>query len=138
MQASTSSLSAKINSRNVQRLLAFLLLLALGMISLLPFVWMIFGSFKTGREIRQMPPTFFPESFSLDNYRAIFTEEDLPLAMFYKNSAIIAVANVIQVLFTSSLFGYIFAKFDFRGKNVLFWFILATMMIPFQVTMNWK
>ncbi len=40
-----------------------------------------------------------------------------------------------QVLFTSSLFGYIFAKFEFRGKNVLFWFILATMMIPAQVTM---
>ncbi|MCP4168749.1 MAG: carbohydrate ABC transporter permease [Chloroflexi bacterium] len=135
MQARASSQSTKINSQRVQRLLALILLLALGMVALLPFVWMIFGSFKTGREIRQMPPTFFPESFSLDNYRAIFTEEDLPLALFYRNSAVIAVANVIQVLFTSSLFGYIFAKFDFRGKNVLFWFILATMMIPFQVTM---
>jgi multiple sugar transport system permease protein len=59
----------------------------------------------------------------------------LPLGLFYRNSAIVAVANTILVLFTSSLFGFIFAKYDFRGKRVFFWFILATMMIPFQVTM---
>ena len=96
---------------------------------------MILGSFKTGREIRQVPPTFFPEEFTLENYRTILTDEDLPLSLFYRNSAIIAFANVVMVLFTSSLYGYIFAKFDFPGKNVVFWFILATMMIPFQVTM---
>jgi multiple sugar transport system permease protein len=101
----------------------------------LPFIWMVFGSFKTGREIRQVPPTFFPKEFTLDNYRTIMSDEDLPLSLFYRNSAIIAIANVIQVLFTSSLFGYIFAKFDFPGKQVIFWFIMATMMIPFQVTM---
>jgi multiple sugar transport system permease protein len=105
------------------------------LVAVLPFVWMIFGSFKTGREIRQVPPTFFPEQFTLDNYTTILNDEDLPLGLFYRNSAIIAGANVIQVLFTSSLFGYIFAKFRFRGQRVLFWFIMATMMIPFQVTM---
>jgi multiple sugar transport system permease protein len=96
---------------------------------------MILGSFKTGREIRQTPPTFFPEEFTLDNYQTILADEDLPLSLFYRNSAIIAIANVIQVLITSSLYGYIFAKFDFPGKKVIFWFIMATMMIPFQVTM---
>lgn len=113
----------------------FTLLVALGLVALLPFVWMIFGSFKTGREIRQIPPTFFPAHFILDNYRTIFNDPKLPLGLYYRNSGIIAIANVIQVLFTSSLFGYIFAKFEFRGKNVLFWMILATMMIPSQVTM---
>lgn len=113
----------------------FALLVALGLVALLPFVWMIFGSFKTGREIRQIPPTFFPAHFILDNYRTIFNDPKLPLGLYYRNSGIIAIANVIQVLFTSSLFGYIFAKFEFRGKNVLFWMILATMMIPSQVTM---
>jgi len=102
---------------------------------ILPFIWMILGSFKTGREIRQVPPTFFPEEFTLDNYRTILNDEDLPLSLFYRNSAIIAILNVIQVLFTSSLYGYIFAKYEFRGKKVIFWFIMATMMIPFQVTM---
>ena len=105
------------------------------LIAMLPFIWMILASFKTGAEVRQMPPTFFPQTFTFDNYVIIFRDEDLPLALYYRNSATIAFANVIQVLFTSSLFGYIFAKFTFRGKSVLFWFILATMMIPMQVTM---
>ena len=113
----------------------YLILIPASLVAVLPFVWMIFGSFKTGREIRQVPPTFFPEQFTLDNYTTILNDEDLPLGLFYRNSAIIAGANVIQVLFTSSLFGYIFAKFRFRGQRVLFWFIMATMMIPFQVTM---
>jgi multiple sugar transport system permease protein len=114
---------------------AYLILIPASLVMVLPFVWMILGSFKTGREIRQVPPTFFPEEFTLDNYRTILTDEDLPLSLFYRNSAIIALLNVIQVLFTSSLYGYIFAKYEFPGKKVIFWFILATMMIPFQVTM---
>jgi multiple sugar transport system permease protein len=114
---------------------AYLILIPASLVMILPFIWMVLGSFKTGREIRQVPPTFFPEEFTFDNYRTILTDEDLPLSLFYRNSAIIAILNVIQVLFTSSLFGYIFAKFEFRGKKVIFWFIMATMMIPFQVTM---
>jgi multiple sugar transport system permease protein len=96
---------------------------------------MILGSFKTGREIRQVPPTFLPHEPTLENYARLLSEEDLPLGLFYRNSAVIALANVVQVLFTSSLFGYLFAKFKFRGKTPLFLFILATMMIPSQVTM---
>ena len=115
--------------------LAYPILIVAGVIAALPFIWMILGSFKTGAEIRQLPPTFFPNEPTLDNYATILQDDDLPLAIFYRNSAIISLANVVQVLFTSSFFGYIFAKFQFRGKNVLFWFILATLMIPFQVTM---
>lgn len=114
---------------------AYLVLIPASLISLLPFIWMIFGSFKTGAEIRKTPPTFFPQQFTLENYQTVLSDPDLPLTTFYRNSAIIAVANVLQVLFTSSLFGYIFAKFNFRGKKPLFWFILATMMIPHQITM---
>jgi len=113
----------------------YLILIPISLINLLPFIWMIFGSFKTGAEIRQIPPTFFPKQFTFDNYRTVLSEPDLPLLIFYRNSAIIAFANVVQVLFTSSLFGYIFAKFEFRGRKILFWFILATMMIPAQITM---
>ena len=129
------SISEMLSSPRIGKFIAFAILLTLSLVALLPFLWMIFGSFKTGREIRQIPPTFFPAQFNFDNYKTIFTDKNLPLLLFYKNSAIIAIANVIQVLFTSSLFGYIFAKFDFRGKNILFWFILATMMIPAQLTM---
>jgi multiple sugar transport system permease protein len=82
-----------------------------------------------------VPPTFFPQNFTLANYTRVLNDPNLPLGTFYRNSAIIALANVAQVLFTSSLFGFIFAKYQFRGKRVLFWFILATMMIPHQIIM---
>ncbi|MCJ7660791.1 MAG: carbohydrate ABC transporter permease [Anaerolineales bacterium] len=134
--ATTDTLPTKKNKTKPLRIsAAYLILIPASLVMILPFVWMVLGSFKTGREIRQVPPTFFPEDFTLDNYRTILADEDLPLSLFYRNSAIIAVVNVIQVLFTSALFGYIFAKFDFPGKKVIFWFIMATMMIPFQVTM---
>lgn len=114
---------------------AYFFLIPASLIALIPFVWMILGSFKTGREIRQIPPTFIPQEFTLENYEKVLTDEDLPLGIFYRNSAIIALANVFQVLFTSSLFGYIFAKFEFKGKKALFWFIMSLMMIPSQMTM---
>jgi len=134
--ATTDTLPTKKRSSKQLRIsAAYLILIPASLVMILPFIWMILGSFKTGREIRQVPPTFFPEEFTLDNYRTILNDEDLPLSLFYRNSAIIAILNVIQVLFTSSLYGYIFAKYEFRGKKVIFWFIMATMMIPFQVTM---
>jgi len=114
---------------------SYFILVPASLIALLPFVWMILSSFKTLKEIRQIPPSFVPHEFTLDNYQKVFTDKDLPLGIFYRNSAIIAFANVAQVLFTSSLFGYIFAKFEFKGKKALFWFILSLMMIPSQMTM---
>jgi multiple sugar transport system permease protein len=117
------------------RTVLYLVLTVLGVIAALPFVWMILASFKTAAEIRQIPPTFWPAEASLDNYRTILEDPELPLLLFYRNSAFIAVMNVIATLFTGSLLGYVFAKFTFRGRQPMFWFILATMMIPAQVTM---
>lgn len=131
----TASVQARQPRRRLRVNAAYLILIPTSLLALLPFIWMIFGSFKTGAEIRQVPPSFFPQVFTLENYRTVLTDPDLPLPTFYRNSLIIALANVVQVLFTSSLFGYIFAKFEFRANRILFWFILATMMIPQQVTM---
>ncbi len=120
---------------NLSRGMVYLVLIIGSLIAMLPFIWMILASFKTGAEIRQIPPTFWPQNPTFDNYATIFNDEDLPLALFYRNSAFIALFNVSAILFTSSLFGFIFAKYEFKGKQALFWFILATMMIPFQVMM---
>jgi multiple sugar transport system permease protein len=113
----------------------YVVLAILGVVAALPFVWMLLASFKTDAEIRQIPPTFWPQEASLDNYRTILEDPELPLMLFYRNSLFIAVMNVLTTLFTGSLLGYVFAKFTFRGRQPLFWFILATMMIPTQVTM---
>jgi multiple sugar transport system permease protein len=117
------------------RIVIYLILIIGSLVAMLPFIWMILASFKTGAEVRQIPPTFLPQEWTLENYRTIFGDEDLPLLRFYGNSLFIALMNTTLVLFTSSLFGFIFAKYSFKGKNIIFWFILATMMIPFQVMM---
>ncbi len=103
--------------------------------TVLPFVMMIFSSFKTNLEVLRVPPTFLPEHFTLDNYVKIFTDPKLPLLRFYGNSAFVSIFNVVTTLFTSSLVGYMFAKFEFPGKRILFGWFLTMMMIPSQITM---
>jgi len=121
--------------RDLEGLLVYVLLtLGLSM-TLLPFFWMIFSALKTPTEMARIPPTFFPENPTLDNFETILHDPQLPLLRFYGNSLFVAVSNVISTLFTSSLLGYLFAKYEFRGKQALFGYFLLTMMIPGQVTM---
>ena len=111
-------------------------ILTLGILyTLLPFLWMLGTSFKSSTEIVRMPPTLVPENFTLSSYNTIFTDPRVPLARFYLNSIIVTFSIVGMVLFTSSLAGFVFAKYTFFGKNLWFTLILATMMIPFQVIM---
>jgi len=112
----------------------FILTLGLSF-TLLPFVMMILSSFKTNVEVLRVPPTFWPENFTLDNYIKLFNDLKLPLLRFYGNSAFVAFFNVISTLFTSALIGYLFAKFEFPGKKILFGWFLTMMMIPTQITM---
>lgn len=111
-------------------------ILLIGIIyTLLPFLWMLGTSFKSSTEIVRMPPTLWPENFTLKSYQTIFTDPRVPLPRFYLNSIIVSFSIVLMVLFTSTLAGFVFAKYQFFGKNIFFSLILATMMIPFQVTM---
>jgi multiple sugar transport system permease protein len=115
-------------------LLYFILTLGLSF-TLLPFIMMILSSFKTNLEVLHVPPTFLPENFTFENYLKIFHDPKLPLLRFYGNSAFVAIFNVASTLFTSSLIGYMFAKFEFPGKKLLFGWFLTMMMIPTQITM---
>lgn len=119
-----------------RRYLLYAILVAGCVVTVIPFVWTILASFKTHAEI--INPTnqsFFPQNFTTENYDTIFNDTTLPLGRIYLNSLFVAVANVITQTFTSALFGYVFAKFNFRFKRVLFAYIIGTMMIPFQLTM---
>src|SRR5215216_378094 len=79
--------------RRAGRGLLYVILTVFGIVAALPFVWMILSSFKPAAEIRQIPPTFWPTAPSLDNYRTILQDPELPLLTFYRNSAFVAVAN---------------------------------------------
>jgi multiple sugar transport system permease protein len=121
--------------RRLGRVLLYAFLVFGCVVTFLPFIWMILASFKSSSEIIRIPPTLWPENPTLANYQTIFNDPKLPLERYYLNSLIVAGSQVLMSLFTSSLAGFIFAKYQFFGKNALFSFILATMMIPAQVTM---
>ncbi|EAH0802334.1 carbohydrate ABC transporter permease [Listeria monocytogenes] len=103
-----------------------------GFFMILPFIWMVLSSLKTDAEILKIPPTIWPETFTLDNFTKLFTEMDF--AIYLKNTLIIVFFSFFG-LFLNAMAGCGFAKFKFKGKNKLFYLVLATMMIPGQVTM---
>jgi multiple sugar transport system permease protein len=109
-------------------------LLTVGVIlMLLPFVWMILASFMTSEEVIARPLTWIPSSIQFDSYRAL--SDAIPLGRAYLNSAIVTSLTTAGILLSSSLAGYGFAKFQFRGRDALFLMVLATLMIPFFVVL---
>ena len=119
-----------------KRKILFLILLTVGLVAtLLPFIFMVLTAFKTNTETLRVPPTFFPQNPTLDNFKKIFSDPNLPLLRFYGNSLFVAGFNVTMTLLTSSLLGYLFAKFEFKGKRILFGWFLVMMMIPSHITM---
>jgi ABC-type glycerol-3-phosphate transport system permease component len=99
---------------------------------MLPFVWMLSTSFKPQDEIFTTPPILISPNMSLDGYRYII---DLGVFRSLVNTFIVAFSSTLVSLFFCSLGGYGFAKFRFPGRNPLFGFLLATMIIPGAVTM---
>ncbi len=97
-----------------------------------PFLWMVLNSFKTRVEINT-GRSFLPEEWVINNYFTVF--DTVPFASWLRNSVIVTIIGVVTTLLTSTLVGFIFAKYKFRFKNACFWFVLATMMVPSQVTM---
>jgi ABC-type glycerol-3-phosphate transport system permease component len=108
-----------------------LVFIVVAVVWLVPFWWMVITSLKTPQEILKYPPTLFPMKISWKSYLTIFSR--VPLLSFFKNSILTALTVTFVAVFTSTLGGYIFAKFRFRGKEVIFLLILSTIMIPLTV-----
>ncbi len=124
--------SKSVNVLNVLgKVLKYGALIFLSLWMLLPFYWMISASLMTSKEIIQMPPPLVPEAPQWQNY--VRVTEVVDLARAYLNSILVTALTVLGILFTSSLAGFAFAKYQFPGRNLLFAMILATMMIPFFV-----
>jgi len=109
------------------------LLLIIGLILLVgPFIWMLLGSFKTTGELRQVPPTWWPENFTLANYEDLFSR--LNFLGYFFNSTVVAFAVTAGNVVFCSMLGYALAKLDFPGKRVMFAVVLGTLMVPAVVT----
>ena len=97
-----------------------------------PFVWMILGSFKGESELRQVPPTWWPETPTLDNYRQLFAKESF--LRYFLNSTVVALMVTVGNLIFCSMVGYALAKLTFRGKKLVFGLVMGTLLLPGMVT----
>jgi multiple sugar transport system permease protein len=118
--------------RLLKLVLIYAVLIGLAVPFLLPFLWMIATSLKQSQDVFAYPPSFLPNSFEWRNY--IVGWNTLPFTTFLKNSLVVTLANVLGNLISCSLVAYGFARLRARGRDVLFVLLLATIMIPREVT----
>lgn len=141
MAAATKSIAAVRYRKSWRRMLAdgsqkflvYSLLLIMGAAILLPFLWTLSSSLKPYGAGIKFPPEFIPSVFVWDNYPAVF--RTIPFLNFFKNSVFVSGTALIGELLSASMVAYSFARLRFPGRNALFMLVLATMMIPYPVTM---
>jgi ABC-type glycerol-3-phosphate transport system permease component len=109
-----------------------LVFIVMGFFALIPFFFMISGSFMAEGEIFSLQPHFIPKDIIWTNYVELF--QRFPFLTYLRNSIIISLTNTIGVLFFCSLIGFIFAKRRFPGRSILFLFVLGTVMLPGGIT----
>jgi ABC-type glycerol-3-phosphate transport system permease component len=115
------------------RLLIHLLALAGAAAFLVPFLWMISTSLKPMEKIFQYPPQWMPDPILWRNYIEALTV--MPFGLYFRNSIYVTVLSVVGQILSSAVVAYGFARLRFPGRNILFIILLATMMLPWQVTM---
>ena len=110
-----------------------LVLLVFSLLMLLPLVFLVSNGFKMPQEMLAWPPTIIPANPTIDNFAAVL--QDTPLLRWILNSVLFAVLSTLAILATSSIAGYVLAKFRYRSLNVIFALVLATAIVPFEVYM---
>ena len=112
------------------RVIHYAIMVMITVLMLMPIGWMLGTSMRQSKESFVLPPSFWPTQFNLDNFKQVF--HAIPILKFAWNSLFITfLAAAFMVLFTS-MSAYAFARINFKGKNILFIFMLAGLMIPVQ------
>lgn len=109
-----------------------IILFIFAFLAVMPLIWCIFASFKSFKELLTSTD-LFPHVWTLHGYRTVFGLQDLWSG--FRNTLIVTCSVTVAQMFTSTIVGYVFAKFNFWGKNLLFVVLLASMMVPFAVVM---
>lgn len=112
-----------------QKILIYAILLIVGCFTMLPILYTIMGAFKTNAEILAHPERLFPLKFTLDNFKMAWNSRNFDIKLLTWNSIYYTVFCVAVTLFTASLGGYVFARGDFYGKNILFAVFTSLMFI---------
>ena len=128
-----STVDAPVRGRDRAARAVLYAVLALGLLVVIgPFLWMLLSSFKPEAEIRQVPPTWWPEAPTLGNYRELFSRLDFP--RYFLNSTLVAALVTLGNLVFCSAVGYALAKLRFPGRRGLFVVVLGMLMVPAMVT----
>lgn len=115
------------------RTLLYLILIGLGVVFFLPFVFQVSTSLKAERQIFVYPPIWIPNPVIWHNYTDVF--DYAPFARYFLNTMIIVTAHIFGTVVTCSLAGYAFARLRAPGSNIVFMIMIGTMMIPWMVTL---
>lgn len=107
----------------------YLILLLCGGLTIFPFLWMVATAFKPAPEIYSL--SLIPQEPTLENFRKLF--DQAPFVRWFLNSTVVAGATTLSVAFFDSLVGYVLAKVPFRGRTVLFFLILSSIMVPTEM-----
>ena len=119
------------NKLSIKRIFMYVALTVAALTFIYPFIWMISAAISPENEIGQM--TLFPKHVTLDNFRVMFAK--IPIGHSLLNSLLVAVISTFLVMVTGSMIGYALAKMKFRGRQLIFFVIVFTMSLPFQVTL---
>jgi len=115
------------------RVILHLGLIITSIIMIMPFIWVLFTSFKLKTEIISPTPTLFPRTWTLGHYLRL--PQAAPFHLFFFNSIFISAVSTLAIIIGCPMAGYIFAKYKFKGQTFLFFLIMATILVPLQVYM---
>lgn len=119
--------------RTVGRVIAYLATIALAVVFVIPFLWMVSTSLKSQPDLVQIPPRWIPDPIMWENYAKAWTAE--PFNTFLANTIVYTFLATTGLLVSSSLVAYAFARLEFPGRKTLFILVLSTVMLPSQVTL---
>lgn len=122
-------------SRRTQSVLIHAILIAGGIIVMIPLAWMLSTSLKLPHQITKFPPIWIPDPFVWSNYVRAVTIFPVSFVVFVRNSMYMSLMITLGTVLSNAIVAFAFARLSFRGSRVLFFIVLSTMMLPQQVTM---
>lgn len=119
--------------RTIGKLLGFLIVGGGGLIMMFPFIWLISSSLKAPNKIYVFPPQLIPDPVQWSNYSEVFSA--VPVLLYTQNTLLITVFSTIGTVLSSIIAGYAFGRLRFKGRDLIFSALLATLMLPYVVIM---
>lgn len=120
-------------NKTLTTVLRYIGLVVLAAVFLFPIIWVLISAFKSAEELFQWPPSLLPNNPTFSNFQTAFSKGNF--GRYIGNSFFVAIVATVLTVVINSMSGYVFAKYKFPGRNLLFGMVLATLMIPLEVIM---